>query len=107
MAPTIELTLESIADKALFGAFRARIDEGLGPWGGVRYVFVAGGPDPTHGCDVGAGLERGIASLVAQRAYFENLASAFDPDGFLRTHAAELGPRLGVEYAVGFRVLKV
>jgi len=87
--------------------FRDLIDEGYEPWGGVRYVFINGGPDPTHGCDVEAGLERGIASLVAQRAYFENLGRAFDPDAFLREQTTKLGPRLGCRYAVGFRVLKL
>ena len=69
--------------------------------------ILTGGPDPTHACDVGEGLERGIASLVAQRAYFENLGSAFDPDAFLRQQTAAIGARLGVAHAVGFRVLNV
>jgi LmbE family N-acetylglucosaminyl deacetylase len=100
-------TCDAARDAGNRWIFRDLIDEGYEPWGGVRYVFVAGVPNPTHACDVAEGLERGIASLVAQRAYFENLGSAFDPDAFLRTHAAELGPRLGVQYAVGFHVLKV
>ena len=87
--------------------FRELLDQGLEPWGGVRYVFVTGGPDPTHACDVGAGLERGIASLVAQRAYFENLGSQFDPDAFLRQQTAAIGERFGCAHAVGFRVLNV
>jgi LmbE family N-acetylglucosaminyl deacetylase len=87
--------------------FPELIERGLEPWGGVRYVFVTGGPDPTHACDVDGGIERGIASLVAQRAYFENLGRDFDPDAFLREQAGKLGPRLGCTYAIGFRVLKV
>ena len=87
--------------------FPELIEAGLEPWGGVRYVFVNGGPDPTHACDVGAGLEAGIASLVAQRAYFENLSQAFDPNQFLRESTARVGERFGCAHAVGFRVLRV
>ena len=89
--------------------FPELIDAGLEPWSGVRWVFVHGVPEPTHACDLGdgSGLERGIASLVAQRAYFENLGSAFDPDTFLREQAAAAGARLGCQYAMAFRLLRV
>ena len=82
-------------------------DAGLEPWGGVRWIFVHGVPEPTHACDVGDALERGIASLVAQRAYFENLGSEFDPDRFLREQAAAAGSRLGCSHAIAFRILRV
>ena len=81
--------------------------EGLEPWGGVRWVFVNGVPAATHACDVGDALDRGIASLQAHRAYFENLGQEFDPESFLREHAAEAGARLGCRYAVEFGVLQV
>ena len=89
--------------------FPELIDAGLEPWGGVRWIFVHGVSEPTHACDVGDGgaLERGIASLVAQRAYFENLGSAFDPDTFLREQAAAAGARLGCQHAMAFRLLRV
>ena len=80
---------------------------GLEPWGGVRYVFVGGSTTPTHACDVETGLEQGIASLLAQRAYFENLGRPFDADGFLRAEAEEAGRRLGVAAAMAFQVLYV
>ena len=100
-------TCDAARDAGNRWIFGELLGEGLEPWGGVRYVFVAGGPDPTHACDVGEGLERGIASLVAQRAYFEYLGSAFDPDAFLREQTATIGARLGCAHAVGFRVLNV
>lgn len=87
--------------------FPELLAEGLEPWGGLRYVFVNGSPDPTHACDVTDGLEQGIASLVAQRAYFENLGSPFNPDAFLREQAATAGQRFGVAAAAAFRVLRV
>ena len=81
--------------------------EGLEPWGGTRWIFVHAAPDATHACDIGDAIEPGIASLQAHRAYFENLGVEFDPGAFLREHAAEVGARLGCEYAVEFRVLSL
>jgi LmbE family N-acetylglucosaminyl deacetylase len=87
--------------------FPELLAEGLDPWGGVRYVFVGGAHQPTHACDVSAGLEHGIASLVAQRAYFENLGRPFDADAFLRAQARAAGNRFGVAAAVAFQVLSL
>lgn len=88
--------------------FPELIAEGFEPWGGVKYVFVSGSPEATHACDVSAGLEQGIASLVAQRAYFENLGRPFDADAFLRGQATAAGQRFGgVSAAAAFRVLYV
>jgi LmbE family N-acetylglucosaminyl deacetylase len=87
--------------------FPELLAEGLDPWGGVRYVFVGGSNTPTHACDVSAGLDHGIASLVAQRAYFENLGRPFDADAFLRAQAREAGARLGIAAAIAFQVLYV
>ncbi|MCC6178036.1 MAG: PIG-L family deacetylase [Chloroflexi bacterium] len=81
--------------------------EGLEPWGGTRYIFVSGVHDPTHGCDVTDGLDAGIASLVAQHAYFENLGAEFDPAAFLRERAEQVGRRLGCPAGAAFRVYRV
>lgn len=43
------------------------------PWGGVRWVAVAGSPHPSHAVDVTAGLERGVASLAEHRRYLDAL----------------------------------
>lgn len=87
--------------------FPELVADGFEPWGGVRYVFVSGSPTPTHACDVTNGLEQGIASLVAQRAYFENLGRPFDADAFLRTQATAAGARFGVAAAAAFQLLYV
>jgi LmbE family N-acetylglucosaminyl deacetylase len=87
--------------------FPELVSDGFEPWGGVRYVFVSGSPTPTHACHVESGLEQGIASLVAQRAYFENLGRPFDADEFLRAQAAAAGQRFGVAAAAAFQVLYV
>lgn len=85
--------------------FPELLAEGLEPWGGTRWVFVGGTPDPSHACDVGDALERGIAALQAQRAYFEHLSGEFNPETFLREAAERAGGRLGCRYAVEFQVL--
>ncbi|QUH06080.1 PIG-L family deacetylase [Saccharopolyspora erythraea] len=47
---------------------------GLEPWGGVRWVAVAGSPQPTHIAEVGTrSQERGIASLTEHRTYLAAL----------------------------------
>ena len=44
-------------------------EEGLEPWGGVRFILVAGNGTPSHGVDVsGDWLQRGIESLRAHAA---------------------------------------
>lgn len=77
-------------------------------WNGVRFAAFGNSPLATHAVDVGDHLDRGIASLEAHRVYLDAL-----PDGtpgkdtapFLRGIAAETGPRLGVDYAIGFEVI--
>ena len=45
-------------------------EEGLEPWGGVRFILVAGNGTPSHGVDVsGERLQRGIESLRAHAQY--------------------------------------
>lgn len=81
-------------------------EEGLEPWGGVRYVCFSGAAEPTHGVDVtGEPLRRGIASLNAHAEYTKALGSgAFDPEPMLTWSARTAGPALGVEAAVLFDV---
>jgi LmbE family N-acetylglucosaminyl deacetylase len=80
--------------------------EGLEPWGGVRYVCLAGAERPTHGVDItGEPLQRGIASLAEHAEYTKGLGtSAFDPAPFLTFFARMGGGLLGVEAAVLFEV---
>ena len=96
-------TCDAVRDAGNRWVFPELVAEGLEPWGGVRGVLQAAASAPTHACDVGADLERGIASLQAHRAYFENLGYAFDIAAFLRKNAAAMGTRFGCEYAVAFR----
>ena len=88
------------------GIFRELADEGLQPWGGVRFVLVAGADRPTHGVDVtGEPLQRGIASLAAHAEYTKGLGVIGpDPAQMLGWAATQGGPALGVESAVLFDV---
>jgi LmbE family N-acetylglucosaminyl deacetylase len=102
-------TLDAARDAGNRWIFPELADEGLEPWGGVRYVCFAGAEHPTHGVDItGEPLERGIASLGAHEAYLKGLgaetAAVFEPRPFLTWMARMAGPALGVEAAVLFDV---
>ena len=88
--------------------FPELIAEGHEPWAGARYVFIGQPPDATHACEVGEDtLTRGIASLEAHRAYFDNLSSEFDPAAFIRQSASATGLRLGTAQAIAFAVFNL
>jgi hypothetical protein len=74
------------------------------PWTGVRLVAFAGSPHATHYVDLGASLERGIASLREHATYLAGLGVAFDPDEFLRGNARRAGEEVGCDYATTFEV---
>ena len=98
-------TLDAARDAGNRWVFPELADEGLQPWGGVRYVAFGGGSTPSHGVDVTGHLDRGIKSLEAHRAYMDGLGNtAFEVAPFL-TWAAQMGGRaMGVEHAVVFDV---
>jgi LmbE family N-acetylglucosaminyl deacetylase len=99
-------TLDAARDAGNRWVFPELADEGLEPWGGVRYVCFAGAERPTHGVDVtGEPLRRGIASLAAHAEYTKGLGDAgFDPAPFLTWFAEAAGPSIGVRAAVLFDV---
>jgi LmbE family N-acetylglucosaminyl deacetylase len=98
--------LDAARDAGNRWIFPELTDEGLEPWGGVRYVCVARADNATHGVDVtGEPLQRGIASLAAHAEYTKGLGDgAFDPAPFLTWFAKAAGPALGVDAAVLFDV---
>lgn len=99
-------TLDAARDAGNRWIFPELADEGLEPWGGVRYVCFAGAQTPTHGVDVtGEPLQRGIASLEAHAEYTKGLGqSGPEPASFLTWMAKNSGPAMGVEAAVLFDV---
>jgi LmbE family N-acetylglucosaminyl deacetylase len=98
--------LDAARDAGNRWIFPELIDEGLEPWGGVRFVAYAGADRPTHGVDVsGEPLSRGILSLAAHAEYTKGLGAAgFAPGPFLTWMARQSGSALGVEAAVLFDV---
>ena len=87
--------------------FRELLNQGLGPWNGVRMVCVNASPHLTHAVDVTGFLARGVDSLLAHRAYLDNLGEGFDARAFLESGASHVGRQAGVEHAVGFEVIDV
>jgi LmbE family N-acetylglucosaminyl deacetylase len=98
--------LDAARDAGNRWVFPELLDEDLQPWGGVRYVCLAGSDHPSHGVDItGEPLRRGIASLAEHAEYTKGLgAAAFDPAPFLTWAAHMGGAALGVEAAVLFQV---
>lgn len=99
-------TLDAARDAGNRWIFPELADEGVQPWGGVRYVGFAGAQQPTHGVDVtGEPLRRGIASLAAHAEYTKALgAGAFEPGPFLTWIASMGGQAMGVQAATLFDV---
>ena len=88
--------------------FRDLLALGLEPWSGVRAVWAAGSPDPTHAVDVTETFADGLASLRAHHAYLAGLgADSPDPAEFLESLARQTGALLGVPMAVSFEVLQL
>ena len=65
--------LDAASDAGNRWIFEDLVGQGLQPWGGVRWVAVAGSTDATHAVDVSGALERAVASLAAHRSYLEGL----------------------------------
>jgi LmbE family N-acetylglucosaminyl deacetylase len=95
-------TLDAARDAGNRWIFPELADEGLEPWGGVRFVAYAGADRPTHGVDVtGEPLLRGIKSLEAHAEYTKGLGvGGPDPAKMLTWASEQAGPRLGVKQAV-------
>lgn len=86
------------------------LDEGLEPWGGLRWVALAGSPEATHAVDVSATFETGIASLLEHRTYIAALTDR-DPEEYVRAFLTDFarasGERFGCELATGFELVSV
>ena len=93
---------DAARDAANRWIFPELLDEGLEPWGGVRFVATFGPSNPTHGIDVTGYWERGLESLRQHAAYLEYLGteSSERTFEFLTNHAVEAGQALGCQHAV-------
>jgi LmbE family N-acetylglucosaminyl deacetylase len=82
--------------------------EGPEPWGGVRWVAVAGSPHGTHAVDVSAHLDQAVASMAAHHAYLAALSDE-PPEQYARTFLEQLATaaaeRFGGRLAVSFELI--
>jgi hypothetical protein len=75
-------------------------------WAGVRFAAFNASPQSTHAVDVTGYLDRGIDSLRCHELYLANLdGSTDDPGEPLRSAAASVGERFGVQHAVAFEIV--
>ncbi|MDR7301985.1 PIG-L deacetylase family protein [Haloactinomyces albus] len=83
-------------------------DEGFQPWGGVRWVAIAGSPYPSHAVEVTAALDRAVDSLAAHGNYLSALSDQ-SPErmarDFLERTTAQAGESFGVDHAVSFELI--
>jgi LmbE family N-acetylglucosaminyl deacetylase len=96
--------LDAVGDAGNRWIFR---DLELEPWNGVRWVAVASSVNAGHAVDVSSGLDRGIASLLAHRAYLDGLGPGpmSDADTFLRERAEAAAARFSGRPAVPFEII--
>lgn len=98
--------LDAIRDAANRWVFTDQLEEGLEPWGGVRFIAFGSSPRPTHYVELSeANLADGVASLAAHKVYLSNL-EGFDQESFLPKVAAEAGKEFGVPLATAFEVFE-
>jgi len=102
------VVLDAVADAGNQWIFPELSEEGLEPWGGVRWIAIAGSPRATHAVDVSATLERAVASLAAHRAYLAALGDE-PPErrarAFVERATAAAAPRFGGRPAVAFELI--
>lgn len=100
-------TLDACRDAGNRWIFPELLDQGLEPWGGVRWVGVSAVEDPTHAADVTGHLDAGVASLECHRAYLDGLGEQVDVRAMLESSGRADGERLGTELAVAFRLIEM
>ncbi|MHA4815224.1 PIG-L deacetylase family protein [Streptomyces aculeolatus] len=101
--------LDAVGDAGNRWIFPELLEQGLLPWGGVRWTAVAGSPYPTHAEAVtGDALERAVASLTEHRAYIVGLGEE-DPHAYARKLTEEMltegGKLCGADLAVAFELV--
>lgn len=101
--------LDAVGDAGNRWIFPELLEQGLLPWGGVRWTAVAGSPYPTHAEAVtGDALQRAVASLTEHRAYIVGLGEE-DPHEYARKLTEEMltegGKQCGADLAVAFELV--
>jgi LmbE family N-acetylglucosaminyl deacetylase len=100
-----QAVVDAVGDAGNRWVFRDLAEQ---PWGGVRWVGVAGSPLATHAAEISPeALDLGVASLRAHRAYLEGLGEGpmSDVDTFLRRSAESTAERFGGRLGVPFELI--
>lgn len=103
---TGQATIDAVRDAGNRWVFPELLEDGIEPWGGVRYLAVVASPEPTHAVDVSGTFDLGVESLRLHAAYLKGLGDP-DPETFLRGAAEATAERFGGRLAVSFELLGV
>jgi LmbE family N-acetylglucosaminyl deacetylase len=100
--------LDAVGDAGNRWIFAELAERGLQPWGGVRYVAVAGSTDPTHAVDVSTTMDQAASSLEAHKAYLAALGDHPMALGreFLEWQAELNAPRFGGRKTTVFELFR-
>lgn len=96
-------TLDAARDAGNRWIFPELLEEGLAPWGGVRFAAVlgVGATAASHGVDVSGYWEQGMESLRQHQAYLDNLGpAAANTFQNLTNHAIQSGEILGCQHGL-------
>jgi LmbE family N-acetylglucosaminyl deacetylase len=101
--------MDAVADAGNRWIFPELTGRGLAPWGGVKYVAVAGSPHATHAVDITETLDQAVRSLEAHQAYLKGLGDhpMADARGFLEFLADLTGARFGDRRATAFELFRM
>jgi LmbE family N-acetylglucosaminyl deacetylase len=99
--------LDAVRDAANRWVFTDLVEDGLQPWGGVRWVAMSASPQSSHAVDITDTFERGVASLAAHRRYLAALGDGpmADPESFLRGMAERTAAQFGGRLATSFELI--
>ena len=100
--------LDAAADAGNRWIFPELAEQGLEPWGGVRYAAVGGSPHAKHAVDVTSSFDKGVAALEAHRSYLPALSPDHpmaDARGYLEQKVCRFGERFGGVPAIAFEII--
>lgn len=101
--------LDAVGDAGNRWIHTELLEDGLEPWGGVRWVAVAASPSPTHAVDITDGFERSVSSLEAHAEYLRGLGDGgmSDARSFLEQQARTTAERFRGRLATAFELIPV
>jgi LmbE family N-acetylglucosaminyl deacetylase len=98
--------LDAVGDAGNRWIFPELLDQGLQPYGNVRWVAVSGSANATHAVGVEDSLDRAIASLEAHRTYLDALGGDMaDARNVLTNAAMSNAPRFGGRPCTTFELI--